>query len=112
MKIDDLQPGMIIDKDVKNLQGAILLKQNSVVTERHVSIFKTWGIQSVFVRESLTAEDLDGKTPEEVVDKEIEEFHKILDDKFSDVIGDEIMSNIKGLALTQKSVWIKRKYNV
>ena len=112
VKIDDLQPGMVMDRDVKNLQGAILLKQDNAVTERHIKIFKTWGVQSVFIREALTSEDLGGKTPEEVVDEQIREFQKILDDKFSDVSDDEIMTNIKNLALNQKSEWIRRKYNL
>ena len=112
MKIDDLQPGMIIDRDVKNLQGAILLKEDNEVTERHITIFKTWGVQSVFIRDALTSEDLGGKTPEEIVDEQIGEFQKILDEKFSDVADDEIMDNMKKLALNQKSEWIRRKYNL
>ena len=112
VKVDELQPGMILDKDVANLQGAILLKQESVITDRHITIFKTWGVQSVFIRDVFTKEDLGGKTPDEVVNEEIVAFEKILYEKFSDVTNNEIMQDIKNLALKQKSIWIRRKYNL
>ncbi len=112
VKTDNLKPGMIIDRDVANHQGAVLLKKGSEITERHINIFKTWGINTVYIKEDVSSEDLGGKTPEEVADGEIRKACKIIDDKFKMYENDEIMNAIRDAAKRYKKYEIKRKYNI
>jgi len=44
MHIDDIQPGMKLAADVKDQTGRILLTAGHEVTERHVKIFRMWGV--------------------------------------------------------------------
>ncbi|MBU1863468.1 MAG: hypothetical protein KKH94_07405 [Candidatus Omnitrophica bacterium] len=110
--IEALKPGMIVDSDIKTGRGVVLLKQNSALTDRHIVIFKTWGIRSVPIREDVSAEELGGKDLKEVAQEKIQETQTIIDEKFSDVCDDEIMQHIKKLALEKRIAKIKHKYNV
>ena len=112
VSIEEVTPGMVIDKDVTNLQGAILLRKGNEITERHISIFKTWGINTIFIAEAVNTADLGGRLPEDVAGEKILELQKTLDHKFSDVADDEIMLKIKESTFTHRSLQIKEKYNI
>lgn len=112
VSVGDLAEGMVVDKDVTNAQGAILLKKGSELTPRHISIFKTWGISSVSIQEKVVLEDLGGKTPEEAAQEELQAVAILLNEKFSAFADDEVMGNIKDLAIKHKSAQVKRKYGV
>jgi hypothetical protein len=112
VKLEDIKPGMVLDKDVANLQGAVLLRKGSEVTERHLNIFKTWGVTSIFIKEELTAADLGGKSPGDVAQGEILEEEKKINDKFAPYADDELMQGIREQAVRYKTAQIKAKYNV
>jgi hypothetical protein len=112
IKIEELKPDMVIDKDVANLQGAVLLRKGNVVTEKHIKIFRAWGVKSIFVQTNDEAEDLGGRDLQEVVDEKIKELNVILDEKFALVQSNELMNTIKGLALKHRAAKIREKYKV
>jgi len=113
VKIDEIQAGMVLEKDVTNPQGAVLLKKGVTISERHISIFKTWAVRSIYIVEEGGAEqELNGRAPEEVAQERIAEAQKTLDEKYADVISSETMQMIKDLTLKQRSEQIKRKFNV
>lgn len=41
---EDLQPGMVLDEDVKNLNGQLLLKKGSSIASHDLIVFRQWGI--------------------------------------------------------------------
>lgn len=47
MLLTQLKPGMVLAKDVQNFQGLLLLKANTVISEKNIKVFKTWGVTSV-----------------------------------------------------------------
>ena len=49
MSLDSLAPGMKLSKPVLNLHGVLLLQSGEVLTPRHMTLFKTWGIREVDV---------------------------------------------------------------
>ena len=112
IKIEELLEGAVLDKDVTNPQGAVLLKAGNAVSQKHIDIFKTWGVKSVSVQETVSTEDLGGRTPQEVADEKIKSLDSALNEKFSDVGDDEIMQKIKEIAFRHRSIKIKEKYNV
>ena len=112
VKLDDIKPGMVLDKDVANLQGAVLLRKGSEVTERHLGIFKTWGVNSIFIKEELSSAELGGKTPDEAAQAAILAAEQTINVKFSAYEEDEIMQGIKLEAVKYKTAQIKAKYNV
>jgi hypothetical protein len=54
----DLRAGMELGSDVFNVNGAKLLGSGTVLTDRHLTILQTWGIESVTVKGDHPAPDL------------------------------------------------------
>lgn len=49
LPLDQLTPGMVVANNVCDAGGRILLARSSAITERHLRIFKTWGVTEVDV---------------------------------------------------------------
>jgi len=49
VQIDQLTPGMVLAEDVKSKAGRLLMSQGMELTEKHLMIFRTWGIQEVAI---------------------------------------------------------------
>lgn len=45
--IDKLEPGVEVAEDVFNINGMLLLGKGTFLTDRHIRILKTWGVDSV-----------------------------------------------------------------
>ena len=56
--IDDLEPGMVLSKDIKDRTGRTLLKADMALQEKHLKILKTWGISAVEIQGEDTQTDL------------------------------------------------------
>lgn len=51
--IEDLHPGMVLAKDAAHITGRVLLRAGSTLTERHITVFKTWGLPDVQIQETV-----------------------------------------------------------
>lgn len=60
VKLKLLQPGQQLARDVLTSNGRLLLKAGTLLAERHVEIFRTWGVMEV--------EILGDEPPEEQAD--------------------------------------------
>ncbi len=49
LSVKNIRPGMILAKDVKDLNGRVLLPANQEILLKHAKIFKKWGITQVFI---------------------------------------------------------------
>jgi hypothetical protein len=58
INLDDIKPGMILASAVTERGGRILLSAGTEITERHLNIFRTWGIAEA---------DVEGVTKEEIL---------------------------------------------
>ncbi len=56
--IEEIRPGMILEKDLRDRSGLILLGAGQEITEKHLKIFKMWGIVEA---------DIQGVTREETL---------------------------------------------
>lgn len=45
--IDNIEPGMVLADDVADRQGRTLLKAGVELTEKHIKVFKTWGVAQI-----------------------------------------------------------------
>jgi hypothetical protein len=50
--IKDLKPGMVLDEEVRDINGRLLLKKDKEIQSSHIRIFKIWGITEVNVQGS------------------------------------------------------------
>ena len=78
MRIDAIQPGMRLAKDVFDPNGNVLIRAGVTITERQIKAFKSWGIQEVAVISDETT------YPQEVKDpKAIAEIRQLIEQQFS-----------------------------
>ena len=98
LNIEDLKPGMILARPVRNHQGVLLLEAGARITKKNIRIFKSWGVLEVPIKSRLpkaashaTASGIENK---EAIAKQLKE-------KFSDVLDDPIMVEIFKAAKNQ-----------
>ncbi len=48
--INDLKPGMILDEEVRDINGRLLLKKDKKIQSSHFRIFKIWGVTEVNIQ--------------------------------------------------------------
>ena len=53
IKLKNLELGAVLSDDVKDVNGRMLLSAGMEITEKHLKIFKTWGVTEV----SIVGED-------------------------------------------------------
>ena len=87
IKLDKLVPGMIVSKDVLGLNGRMILSKESQILEKHLNIFRKWGITQVVVhgeeekitgdaeqpKEDYSKYAIPEEVPDAVVSKAVEE---------------------------------------
>ena len=47
LDIDSLTPGMKVGKDVIEASGQVLLRSGTEITEKHLRVLRSWGIQQI-----------------------------------------------------------------
>ena len=52
VKSEELQPGMVVARDVKNIDGMLLAPSGCELSERQISILQAWGVTEVEVEAS------------------------------------------------------------
>ena len=48
--VDFLEPGMVLARDVRASSGVVLLGAGVEISERHIQIFRSWGVNEVEVK--------------------------------------------------------------
>jgi hypothetical protein len=72
VKSEELQPGMVVARDVKNIDGMLLAPSGCELSERQIGILQTWGVVEVEVEaseEQAKARDPLAQLPPEVLAK-------------------------------------------
>lgn len=69
VNLEDLVPGMVLAEDAVHMNGRVLLSSGSCLTERHLKIFKTWGLTEAYIRGGDS--NSSGKKALENIDPEI-----------------------------------------
>ncbi|QPJ65596.1 MAG: hypothetical protein G3M78_09400 [Candidatus Nitrohelix vancouverensis] len=52
LRIEEILPGMVASQDVKNRVGRVIMTAGSVITEKQIKTFKSWGVTSVDVQDA------------------------------------------------------------
>ena len=72
VKSEELQPGMVVARDVKNIDGMLLAPLGCELSERQIGILQAWGVSEVEVEaneEQAKAHDPLAQLPPEVAAK-------------------------------------------
>lgn len=65
ISVNDIQPGMVLAGEVKDRNGRVLLAAGQEISERHIKIFKTWGVTEANIQ-GASQEDMAAKDQAEV----------------------------------------------
>ena len=96
--IEELKPGMILERPVKNHQGILLLEAGVKITKKNIRIFKSWGVDEITVKGEVTrADDTPGKPELRINESDEMQLKK----KFADVLDDPVMVEIFNAASRQ-----------
>jgi len=68
LRIDELESGMVVARDVCDRSGRLLLSAGSPLQERHLTVFRTWGVYTVDIS---TPEELPGPSQTIPLDPEL-----------------------------------------
>ena len=96
--IEDLKPGMILERPVNNHQGVLLLEAGAKVTKKNIRIFKSWGVTEVSVKGEMSRATDSAGQPELHINESDE---MQLKKKFADVLDDPVMVEIFNAASRQ-----------
>jgi hypothetical protein len=96
--IEELKPGMILERPVKNHQGILLLEAGAKITKKNIRIFKSWGVDEITVKGEVTRADDTPGQPEPRINESDE---MQLKEKFADVLDDPVMVEILNAAIRQ-----------
>ncbi|MDJ0819387.1 MAG: hypothetical protein QNJ58_24500 [Desulfobacterales bacterium] len=88
LAIEDLKPGMILARPVRNRQGVLLLEAGARITKKNIRIFKSWGVNEVIIQ-GRRSHARRSSAAAAIADQET--IVKQLKDKFSDVLDDPVM---------------------
>lgn len=72
VKSEELQPGMIVARDVKNIDGMLLAPSGCELSERQINILQAWGVTELeieAVEEMAKAHDPLAQLPPETLAK-------------------------------------------
>src|SRR5690606_9676364 len=50
LAVEFLEPGMVLARDVRGSNGMVLLGAGAELNERHIGIFRSWGIAEVEIK--------------------------------------------------------------
>ena len=96
--IEELKPGMILERPVSNHQGILLLEAGAKITKKNIRIFKSWGVTDVTVKGEVSRATDSAGQPELPIN-ESDEIQ--LKKKFADVLDDPVMVEIFNAASRQ-----------
>ena len=65
INLEDLQPDMLLADDVQALNGRVLLRSGSRITEKHIGIFKAWGVTEADIS-GVSKDNIAASTAEEI----------------------------------------------
>ena len=98
LDLNMLKPGMVLAKPVHNFQGILLLNKGAELTKKNILILKSWGVTSASIKSKGEKKKDNGGKSEKKINKFIE---KELQEKFSEVLEDEVMVEIMRVAKKQ-----------
>lgn len=104
LNINDIKAGMVLAEDVRNRHGIILLKKGRILSERDITVLKTWGITGADIkdidRDQVVKEEMKA-LPNDVVEsieKKLNEFFPPFGDN---PVMEEIYRIVKKLRLKE-----------
>ena len=103
---NDLKIGMILEQAALNKNGTVILREGSALTEKHINLFKAWGVNEVYI-EGVDSEQVVRDEMEALPDEVVKAIERELDELFppfkSESVMEEIHRIVKKISLREAS---------
>lgn len=76
--VDDLEAGMVLSQDAAGANGQVIAPKGAELTDRHIRLFKTWGITGVDI---AGADQEDEDSPIELDDAQTKELRLYIENR-------------------------------
>jgi hypothetical protein len=103
ISINKLAPGMVLKSAAKDITGRLLLEKGVEIYEKHITIFKTWGLTEVDVEGDVEGDNVEEVTiqvDEETLYKATKELQDLF--AFADLNNSPVTKEIFRLSLQHK----------
>ena len=104
LNINDLKAGMVLAQSAKNRHDAVILGEGKVLTEKHIDLFKTWGVTGVDIKD-IDSDQLVKEEMEALSNDIVESIERELDELFppfeANPVMEEIYKIVKKISLRQ-----------
>ncbi|SNB45135.1 hypothetical protein [Geobacter sp. DSM 9736] len=104
--LDNLKAGMVLASDVHDRTGRLLLGAGSELSEKHLHIFRTWGVAEVEITGVDTA-DSTSILPSDVTQEELEAAERELAPLFRLAGGHPAMRELLRLAAIRRVLHVR-----
>lgn len=81
INMEDVQIGMVLESDVQDRDGRVLLGAGTTLTEKHLKIFKMWGVTEADIR-GVAKEDVAARAVSKLDPQVVAEVQARLRDRF------------------------------
>ncbi len=65
ININEIEAGMVTAGEVKDIRGRVILGKGQTISEKHLRIFKMWGVSEANI-EGVNKEDITKRTTEKI----------------------------------------------
>ncbi|MCK5706744.1 MAG: hypothetical protein KAI43_03750 [Candidatus Aureabacteria bacterium] len=101
INLNDLTPGMVLEAPVYNKNGGLLLKDGMSLTEKHIKIFKTWGVTEAEIK-GIDKDKIEEDAYAFLSEEEIQEIESRALKRFPDLSENPVMAEI--FRITKKQI--------
>jgi len=99
INLEDLESGMVLAADAKARNGRVLLNAGSVLTEKHLHIFKAWGVTEADIQ-GVSRQDVAATAEAQADPRALERAQAVLKERFRHVdAGPPFMEELRRLCL-------------
>jgi len=81
INLEDLESGMVLAADAKARNGRVLLNAGSVLTEKHLHIFKAWGVTEADIQ-GVSRQDVAATAEAQADPRALERAQAVLKERF------------------------------
>lgn len=93
LSTNDLKAGMVLAQAALNKHGTVILGEGSVLSEKHIGFFKSWGIPEVDIQ-GIDSDQLVKREMEALSSDTVEAIERELDDLFPPCEAHPVMGEI------------------
>ncbi|MBI2131822.1 MAG: hypothetical protein HYT99_03220 [Candidatus Tectomicrobia bacterium] len=99
INVENLESGMVLAADAKARNGRVLLTAGSAITEKHLHIFKAWGVTEADIQ-GVTRQDVAAAAEAQVDPRILQRAQAVLKERFRHVdAGHPFMEELHRLCL-------------